>query len=198
MILRKSQLLQAGNTSTLRRRLTLVGGLLALMLLFATTQAGAQARFRYVGGRWSHSGHAGWNRYWGGPSIGFYFAPAPVYLVAGYSAPSYYVGPTFWYSNPSFGLSVNVGGGGYSGGRGYYGGGRYNGGNHYSVNNYYNGGGRNTGGRSVGGNRFSGGGRPSGGGSFSGGGRPSGGGRSAGGGRPSGGGRSSGGGRDRR
>jgi len=103
------------------RRLTLIGCALALVLVFATTQADAQrAHFRYVGGRWAHSYRAGWHRYWGGPTIGFYYAPAPVYIVPGYAAPSYYVGPRFWYANPSFGLSLNFGGGG-----GYYGGGHY-------------------------------------------------------------------------
>jgi hypothetical protein len=104
-----------------RRNLTLAGGLLALTFLFAGTQANAQpVHFRYVGGRWSHTRHAGWHRYWGGPSIGFYYAPAPVYVVPGYSAPSYYSGPDFWYSNPSFGLSLNFGGGGYYRSGGHY------------------------------------------------------------------------------
>jgi hypothetical protein len=118
--------LKTGNAPTLRQSLTLVGGLLALPLLFAGTQANAApVHFRYVGGRWGHAYHAGWHRYWGGPSIGFYYAPVPVYVVPGYAAPSYYTGSTFWYSNPSFGLNINLGGGGgYSGGRYYHGGGR--------------------------------------------------------------------------
>jgi hypothetical protein len=89
----------------------------AFLCLFAGT-AGAQAHrvhFRYVGGAWSHGFHAGWHRYWGGPSIGFYYAPTPVYTVPGYAAPSYYTGPSYWVSNPAFGISVNVGGGWHRG-----------------------------------------------------------------------------------
>jgi hypothetical protein len=97
-----------------RRHLTWAAGALTLILLFAGTSANADSvRFRYTGGRWSHSRHAGWHRYWGGPTIGFYWAPEPVYIVRGYDDPYYYTGPDYWYSNPSFGLSVNIGGGGY-------------------------------------------------------------------------------------
>jgi hypothetical protein len=110
------------NTVAIKRSVVALAGLLALGTLCVSTQAGARpARFRNVGGRWSHSYHSGWHRYWGGPSIGFYYAPNPVYVVPGYAAPSYYTGPDFWYSNPSFGLSLNLGGGGYyRGGGGYY------------------------------------------------------------------------------
>jgi hypothetical protein len=84
------------------------------MLVFAGARASAEpVRFRFVGGPWSHSRHAGWHRFWGGPSIGFYFAPAPVYIVEGYPDESCYTGPDFWYSNPSFGLSLNFGDDGY-------------------------------------------------------------------------------------
>ncbi len=122
--------MKTAKSFTARRPLTLLGGLLALTLMLAGTQANAQpVHFRYVGGRWSHGYHAGWHRYWGGPSIGFYFAPAPVYVVPGYAAPSYYVGPTFW-ANPSFGLNINIGGG-YYGGGGYYRGGHYYGGGYH-------------------------------------------------------------------
>src|SRR5436190_1716344 len=99
-----------------RRQLTLIGlgGLLLLTMLFAGTQANADVvRFRYNGGRWSHSRHAGWHRYWGGPSIGFYYSSEPVYVVRGYEDPYYYDGPDFWYSEPSFGLSLSIGGGGH-------------------------------------------------------------------------------------
>ena len=91
---------------------------LVCMLAGAAMTANAQrgrVQFEYRGGRWSHSRHSGWHRYWGGPSIGFYYAPEPVYIVRGYEDPYYYEGPDFWYSNPSFGLSFN-----YSSGGGYY------------------------------------------------------------------------------
>ncbi len=122
MILRTSSIPgKVRNAFTLGRHFTALAGLLALGTLFTSVPANAQpVHFRYVGGRWSHHWHSGWHRYWGGPTIGFYFAPAPVYVVPGYAAPSYYTGPDFWYSNPSFGLSLNFGGGG-----GYYGGGHY-------------------------------------------------------------------------
>lgn len=130
-----SSLLKARNISILRRSLTLVSGMSALILLFAKTQANAApAYFRYVGGRWSHTRHSGWNCYWGGPSIGFYYAPTPVYVVPGYAAPSYYVGPDFWTSNPSFGISLNFGGGGYYSGE-YRGDRYYHGG--YAHDRYY-------------------------------------------------------------
>ena len=88
----------------------LLSGAFMLTLLIAGTQAKADVvHFRYIGGRWSHSRHPGWHRYWGGPSIGYYWAPAPVYIVRGYEAPRYYTGSDFWYSNPSFGLRVNGG-----------------------------------------------------------------------------------------
>jgi hypothetical protein len=104
----------------LRRYVTVVGCALLLTFMVIGTQAHSQAvQFVFNGGRWSHGYHAGWHRYWGGPSIGFYYAPAPVYVVPGYAAPSYYAGPSFWYSNPSFGLSLNFGGGGHWRGRGY-------------------------------------------------------------------------------
>ena len=126
-------LLKAGNSSIVRRSLALVGGFSALMLLLAGTQAGAkQAHFGYVGGRWSYARHVGWHRYWGGSSIGFYYAPTPVYVVPGYADSSYYTGPDFWTSNPSFGISLNFGGGGYYDG-GYYPG-RY-----YSGRDYHHG-----------------------------------------------------------
>lgn len=109
-----------------RRISTLLGGaLLATLLCSSSTPASAAVHFRYVGGRWSHYRHSGWHRYWGGPSIGFYYSPAPVYVVPGYDDYSYYSGPDYWYSNPSFGLSLNLGGGGgyrreWHGGRTHY------------------------------------------------------------------------------
>ncbi|MCW3053156.1 MAG: hypothetical protein JWN14_2326 [Chthonomonadales bacterium] len=112
---------KAEKTVNIRRGITALASLLALGTLFVGTQADArQVQFRSVGGRWSHSYHSGWHRYWGGPSIGFYYAPSPVYVVPGYSSASYYSGPDFWYSNPSFGLNLNLGGNGH-----YYGGHHY-------------------------------------------------------------------------
>ena len=152
----------------IRRNITMISCALILTSLFAGAKAHADVvHFRYNGGSFSRSFHSGWNRYWGGPSIGFYYAEAPVYIVDGYSAPSYYTDSSFWYSNPSFGLSINLGGGGYYGG-GYGGGGHYyRGGDHFSG----------------GGSHFSGGGHGGGGGGhFSGGGGHGGGGHSGGGG----------------
>jgi len=164
MILNRSGISQKPlNPSALWRRLATIGGLLVVAALCASsTPAEAQrAHFRYNGGSWSHARHAGWNRYWGGPSIGFYFAPYPVYVVSGYAAPSYYSGSSFWYANPSFGLSLNLGGGGgrnYRGGGGNYSGGRSRGNVRYSGHG--GGGGRSAGGgRSHGGGGRGGGGR---------------------------------------
>ncbi|HLK60243.1 MAG TPA: hypothetical protein VKU00_27015 [Chthonomonadaceae bacterium] len=96
----------------IRRHFTALAGAFLFLFLFVGTHADAQrVHFNYVGGHWSHSYRAGWHRYWGGPSIGFYYAPTPVYVVPGYADPSYYSGSSFWYSNPSFGLSLNLGGG---------------------------------------------------------------------------------------
>ncbi len=155
-------LVQSGKALLRRGRIALVGGLALATLMFAGTQADARpVEFRFTGGAWSHGYHAGWHRYWGGPTIGFYFAPEPVYVVAGYEAPSYYVGPDYWYSNPSFGLSINIGGGGYVGGGyrgGYYRGvERRDGDDHYRSNyphdsGYFHGGGDRY---SGGGARFS-------------------------------------------
>jgi len=112
---------KAEKTVHIRRGVTALASLLAMATLFIGTQADARpVQFRSIGGRWSHSYHSGWHRYWGGPSIGFYYAPSPVYVVPGYSSPSYYTGPDFWYSNPSFGLSLNLGGGHYYSGGHYY------------------------------------------------------------------------------
>jgi hypothetical protein len=98
------------------RRSFKITGFLGLMLLLGAGGTGAAnaqgVHFHYTGGHWSHGWHSGWHRYWGGPSIGFYYAPTPVYVVPGYDDYSYYSGPDYWYSNPSFGLSVNIGGGG--------------------------------------------------------------------------------------
>ena len=78
--------------------------LLGLTTLFASAHANAQSvRFRYTGGRWRHAPHRGWHRYWGGPSVGFYYAPSPVYVVPGYSSATYYSGPGYWYSDPAYG-----------------------------------------------------------------------------------------------
>jgi hypothetical protein len=99
-----------------RRHIAGLGSIFLVMLVmivFAGTQANAgSVHFRYTGGRWSHSRHVGWHHYWGGPTIGFYWAPTPVYIVPGYTSVRYYSGPDYWYSNPSFGLSINIGGGG--------------------------------------------------------------------------------------
>lgn len=90
----------------------MLGGALLLTLAFAGAQAKAdRVQFRSNGGRWSHTRHAGWHRYWGGPSVGYYYAASPVYVVSGYREQRYYSGSEFWYSNPSFGLRVNNGGG---------------------------------------------------------------------------------------
>jgi len=123
MISRRSGLpAKAEKSVYIRRGITALASLLALGTLLVGTQADARpVQFRSIGGRWSHSYHSGWHRYWGGPSIGFYYAPSPVYVVPGYSSPSYYYGPDFWYSDPAFGLSLNFG----SGGRRYYHGGHY-------------------------------------------------------------------------
>ena len=95
----------------IRRNITVLGCALMLMFMFAGTKAHAdRVHFHSNGGAFSHSYHSGWNRYWGGPSIGFYYAPSPVYVVSGYGDPSYYEGSDFWYSNPAFGLSINIGG----------------------------------------------------------------------------------------
>jgi len=94
----------------IRKTLLAISAVMCLSLI-AGVKADAAVRFHYVGGRWSHSYHRGWHRYWGGPSIGFYYAPAPVYVVPGYTDPYYYDGPDYWYSDPSFGLSLNFGGG---------------------------------------------------------------------------------------
>jgi len=91
----------------IRRQLTLLASAFLLSLVFAGTQAKADpVHFRYNGGRWSRTRHVGWHRYWGGPSIGYYWAASPVYIVRGYDDYTYYSGPDYWYSNPSFGLKV--------------------------------------------------------------------------------------------
>ena len=88
----------------------LLSGAFLSSLLVAGTQAKAErVRFIYNGGRWSHSRHSGWHRYWGGPSIGFYYAPEPVYIVRGYDDPYYYRNSDYWYSRPEFGLRVDLG-----------------------------------------------------------------------------------------
>ena len=146
-------LVRSGKALLRRGRLAMAGGLMLATLMCAGTQANAdRVVFRFNGGPWSHSRHSGWHRYWGGPSIGFYYAPEPVYVVPGYDEPSYYSGPDFWYSDPSFGLSLNFGGGGYydgySGGYSdgsYY---RYNDRNRYYDHNRYNDGDRYHGGYS--------------------------------------------------
>src|SRR5579871_4038666 len=125
MITRMSSVLvQSGRAFMRRGHLLLMGGLMLVIFMFAGTQAKAdRVVFRFNGGLWSHGYHSGWHRFWGGPTIGFYYAPTPVYVVPGYDEPSYYDGPDFWYSNPSFGLSLNFGGGYYRGGYadgGYY------------------------------------------------------------------------------
>jgi len=128
----------------IRRNITVIGCALMLALMVVGTKANAdRVHFNFTGGSWSHGYHSGWNRYWGGPSIGFYYAPAPVYVVPGYADPSYYEGSSFWYSNPSFGLSLNLGGGGgyYGGGGGHY----YHGGGGHSFSSGGHGGGHRGG-----------------------------------------------------
>jgi hypothetical protein len=99
-----------GNGSLLRRYAAGFVGLLAVGSLFVTIDAKAQnVTFRSNGGRWSRTYRAGWHRYWGGPAVGYYYAPLPVYVVPGYSRASYYSGPQYWHSNPSFGLGSSVG-----------------------------------------------------------------------------------------
>lgn len=106
----------------LRNHITLLGCALALGLTAIGTQAKAdRVHFRFTGGSWGRSVHRGWHRYWGGPEIGFYYAPRPVYIVDGYDDPEYYNDSEFWYSNPSFGFSIELGGGDrYDSGRGHY------------------------------------------------------------------------------
>lgn len=125
-------------------RYALMSSTLMLLLIGVGMEVGAQpVQFRYMGGRWSHARHVGWHRYWGGPTIGFYYAPSPVYVVPGYLDSYYYSGPDFWYSDPSFGLNLNLGGGYY--GSGYYGGGYHNG-HGYRGGNHGEWHGRNQGG----------------------------------------------------
>lgn len=105
----------------MRKVQTILGAAVLFALVMVGVRANAQGvQFEFRGGSWSHHFHHGWHRYWGGPSIGFYYAPAPVYVVPGYDDPYDYTGPDYWYSNPAFGLSLNFGGGGggYYGGRG--------------------------------------------------------------------------------
>ena len=95
----------------IRRQFTIASCLLIMVVMFSGVQAKADAVFfRFTGGPWSVSYHSGWHRYWGGPTVGFYYAPAPCYVVAGYPDPYYYEGPSFWYANPSFGLNLTIGG----------------------------------------------------------------------------------------
>jgi hypothetical protein len=70
-----------------------VGGLL-IAALPASAQIGLNLQFN--GGRWSRGYHRGWHRFYGGPSIGFYYAPSPVYVDPTYpfaQYPNYYTGP---------------------------------------------------------------------------------------------------------
>ncbi len=142
----------------LRKQLTAVFCMLVVMFLFGGTRADASVVFVFNGGHWSHSHrhHPHWHRYWGGPSIGFYWAAAPVYVVAGYSRPSYYTGTTFWTSNPSFGININIGGGGGHG-RGGHGGGGHGGGGHPYVSRPIGGGHPMNMGGGHGGNHMGGG-----------------------------------------
>ncbi len=142
------------SSSALCGRLAILGVVFAVAALCTSIPADAQrVHFRYNGGSWSHARHAGWNRYWGGPSIGYYFAPYPVYVVSGYPAPTYYTGSSFWYANPTFGLSVNLGGGYSGGGRYYRNGGNYSGGRSSGSmrSSGHGGGGRSSGGGHAGG-----------------------------------------------
>ena len=101
----------------IRRPTIFLGSVLLLTLLCAGTRAHAdRVVFRFTGGNWSHSHRSGWHRYWGGPSIGFYYSSRPVYIVDGYDEERYYEGPDYWYSEPSFGLSLEFGDSGYRGG----------------------------------------------------------------------------------
>jgi hypothetical protein len=94
-----------------RRSLTWAVVAILFGTLFAGTRAEASRRYCYNGGRWSHRYHAGYHRYYGGPSVGFYYASAPVYVVRDY--PDSYRCRDRYYRDdrPSFSLSINLGGG---------------------------------------------------------------------------------------
>ena len=81
-----------------------------LGVLFSAIPANASHRYCYNGGPWSHRYHTGWHRYYGGPPVGYYYAPRPVYVVEGYSDPCYYRDRYAWDERPSFGVYVNLGG----------------------------------------------------------------------------------------
>jgi hypothetical protein len=95
----------------LKRALACTAGILIVgsclcTALPANAQVGLNLQFN--GGRWSRHFHPGWNRYYGGPSIGFYYAPSPVYVDPTYpyaQYPNYYAGPVA-------GISLGFGGGG--------------------------------------------------------------------------------------
>jgi hypothetical protein len=152
--LRTGIALQAERTiAMLHRALTWIAGAGLMLTLLGAVPANAQraGHWRYNGGVYSRRFHSGWNRYWGGPGIGFYWAPTAVYVAPpayydydyGYGPGYYdygpYYGPAFY--GPAFGLDFNFGG--WGGGR-YYGGGHYGGG-------HFSGGHRGGGGGHVGG-----------------------------------------------
>src|SRR5579859_4755332 len=96
----------------LRRLICTAGAAVAMFWLTAGSGAKAQRfSFSYVGGPWSIQYHSGWHRWWGGPAVGYYYAPTPVYVVPNYPGPVYYRSPGYWYSGPGNGLNVYVGGG---------------------------------------------------------------------------------------
>lgn len=115
MILKISTDVQTGSKTALQpKSLIAMTSLIALSAIAAALPVAADSvHFRYNGGHWSRQRHSGWHRYWGGPTIGFYYAPSPVYVVSGYPDPYYYRDSEFWYSDPSFGLRLNYDDGGY-------------------------------------------------------------------------------------
>ncbi len=83
----------------LRRGLALAAGIGLMLSLLGAPPASAQraGHWRYNGGIYSRSFHSGWNRYWGGPGIGFYWAPSAVYYAPPYYGGDYYgYGPDYY------------------------------------------------------------------------------------------------------
>src|SRR5579862_1740357 len=85
----------------LRRSIVVASCACALFGLSSAMKAEAQSfSFTFNGGPWSIHYHSGWHRYWGGTSVGYYYAPRPVYVVPGYTGETYYTGPTYWRNHP--------------------------------------------------------------------------------------------------
>jgi len=97
----------------IRRSLTWAMVAVLFVVLFAGSRAEASGRYCYTGGRWSHRYHTDWHRYYGGPSIGVYYAPRPAYVVRAYSEPDYCRDRSYAYyrdDRPRFGLTISFGG----------------------------------------------------------------------------------------